>query len=165
MKPNHFALVLVALPLLVGCAEDSGAGGRAGSASTTAATELSCPKTRALPDGEGIAVDYVDFLYWHGRTYLSNYRPQQVSMIPAGDQIGTVTCNVEELTGDGRHEIVGPYLDGNASVLRVGAAIREVHGFPAACRLVAAQDGSATIYLAQREFDGHSEARPCATRS
>lgn len=131
--------------------------------SATARDGTGCPKTRALPAGTGIAIDYVDFLYMYRRIYVASPPGTRVSpraRARLGTPVGVVTCTIGKLS-DGRREIVGPYLEGNAAVLPTGTPIYGLRAYPAACRLAVIRAGRLIEYRAQRDVHGHPVAREC----
>src|SRR5258707_4557707 len=72
-----------------------------------------CPRGRLLPDGEGIAIDYVDFLRFGGRMYVASMVPVEGAGL--GRVITHVRCSLvaEE---DQRHA-EPPLMNGTASFL------------------------------------------------
>jgi hypothetical protein len=111
----------------------------------------------------GEAIDFVDFLYPHDRSYLRDYpRGRASSGVELGPVVGHVTCTVSALVADNHHEIAGPFRDGNASALPVGTMIYSVPGYPETCRVAVVQDDEPIEYLAQQKGGDVSTPRACA---
>jgi hypothetical protein len=127
-----------------------------------------CPETEPYPNGGAAIIDWVDFIQLYGRTYTSsNMQPSKPSGPPAtksdlGDEIARVTCSISELTAAHDREVVGGFLDGNASYLAKGTPIYQVKGYDPECRVAAIVDDEIREYLAQHEVDGQSTPMPCA---
>jgi hypothetical protein len=117
-----------------------------------------------LPDGNMVAVDYVDFVYLYGNMYLgAGSRPhtQPATRDDLGAVVTTVNCMIGDLVADYRHQVVGPFHNGNAAFLPVGAALYSVAGFEPSCRVAAIRDHRVVVYLAQHEVNKHTATLPC----
>jgi hypothetical protein len=128
-----------------------------------------CPRTKPTRPGVGIAVDYVDFVYHHGRTYVGGIRRpggpvRSGRPSDLGRAVARVSCTIVDLNQDGHHEVVGPYREDNAAFLPVGTALRRVHGYPPRCRLAARWQGHIRLYLLQRQVHHHDRIAKCALR-
>lgn len=137
---------------------------RSGTAPTPVPGSASCPTVRLLPNGRSVIVDYVDFIYLHTHMYLGDYgKGNAVRKSDLGPRVATVGCTISRLTSDSRHEVVGPFRDGNAAFLPVGTSLYAVAGFSPECRVAALRGNRVIVYLAQHEVDKHTAALPCAT--
>lgn|SRR5487761_679591 len=118
-----------------------------------------CPLGRLLPPGQGIAIDYVDFLRFADRTYVAG--AESAGAIRLGRVITHVRCSLvaEE---DQRHA-APPLIDGTASFLGAGSAVYQVRGFAESCRLAAYLSGRLRVYLAQTSVHHQSAPVPCAS--
>ena len=118
-----------------------------------------CPLGRLLPQGQGIAIDYVDFLRFGGRTYVAG--AEHAGATKLGRVITHVRCSLvaEE---DQRHA-EPPLIDGTASFLGAGSAIYQVRGYATSCRLAAFLGGQLRVYLAQTTMRHQSAPVPCAS--
>jgi len=121
-------------------------------------TWAGCPRGRLLPDGEAVAIDYVDFLRLGRRMYFASTGAITKSQL--GHLITHVRCSLaaEE---DQRHA-EPPLISGTAAFLPVGSAIYQVRGYPASCRLAAYLHGRLQVYLAQDTVHRHAAPVPCA---
>lgn len=123
-------------------------------------TRAGCPLGRLLPHGEGIAIDYVDFLRFGRHMYIASAEPKKASKL--GRVITHVRCSLaaEE---DQRHA-EPPLISRTASFLAAGTAIYQVRGYPPSCRLAAYLHGQLQVYLAQTTVHHHTAPVPCASR-
>ncbi len=127
-----------------------------------------CPSPQLLSGAGGVSVDYVDFVFHDGVSFLNTSLAggPAVAPIPAGDVgpvLFRVTCNFSAFTSSGR--VQPPALvEDSSGRLPVGSAVHTVRGFLPSCRLTAAVHGRWTAYLAQHEVDGVSATQPCALR-
>jgi hypothetical protein len=117
-----------------------------------------CPAGRLLPDGAGIAIDYVDFLRFDGRFY--NADPWRGKVPGLGPVITHVRCSL--IAEEDQRHAEPPLIDGTASYLPAGAPVYEVRGYPPRCRLAAYLHGRLQAYLAQTTVHHQSAALPCA---
>jgi hypothetical protein len=130
--------------------------------SPVSAGQADCPSTRYLSNS-AVAIDYVDFVQLYGRQYIADASPHHtVTARELGEVVGRVRCTISDLTQDGRHEVVGPYRDGDAAFLPVGTELHSVAGYDSRCRIAAQHDGRIATYFAQHEVDQHSAPLPCA---
>jgi hypothetical protein len=125
----------------------------AGSAGTA---KGGCPRGRLLPAGQGIGIDYIDFVRFGGRSY-----DRGVGHVTAS-QLGRVVTRVRcSLTAEEDHRRdAPPIIDRTASFLPVGAPLYAVRGYPVACRLAAYQNGKLQVYLALAATRGQAAATP-----
>jgi hypothetical protein len=121
-------------------------------------TRAGCPLGRLLPDGSGIAIDYVDFLRFGRHMYLAGAEPIRATDL--GRVITHVRCSLaaEE---DQRHA-EPPLINGTASFLAAGSAIYQVRGYAPSCRLAAYLHGRLQVYLAETTVHHHAAPVPCA---
>ena len=167
MRTSLAAVVAVAMAVVLvsGCGSSTDHGttpaGQGPTSSSPGAETRNCPHTRPTPDGNEVAIDFIDFVYAHGHTYLRDFGHARGSSA-VGPRVGRVTCTISRLVADYRHEIHGPYRDGNAAFLPVGTLLHAVRGYPATCRLAVVQGGHVVEYVAQQRGGRHSVPRTCA---
>ncbi len=163
-KP-YFALVACLAASLIACATTTPRHTGAAALTTvhspgqSAHKRAGCPLGRLLPHGEGIAIDYVDFLRFGRHMYIASAEPIKTSQL--GRVITHVRCSLaaEE---DQRHA-EPPLINRTASFLAAGSAIYQVHGYPPSCRLAAYLHGQLQLYLAQTTVHHHTAPVPCAS--
>jgi hypothetical protein len=127
------------------------------SASPPPAT-ASCPTGALLAPGEGIAIDYVDFVMVGGTMFVST--PGLGPSAPQPSQLGPVVAHVRcSMLGSPTDRDEPPLVDGTAALLPVRAEILAVKGFPPECRLAAVVGTTVRLYLAQ--LLRSSRASPC----
>ena len=163
----RIAALLVTLGLIAACSARADGQGRTQPRSTPLPTAVvtvtpmplitavptplpvNCPRTRLLPDGGSIAVDYIDFVHVLGRTYLGNQVKAPAKPV-LGRRLAVVNCTIEDLVADNHHEVVGPFRDGNAALLEVGTPIYAISGFAPQCRVAAVRDHHVVTFVADR---------------
>lgn len=119
-----------------------------------------CPLGRFMPPGRSIAVDYVDFLQFGGRMYIASYPP--IKGVALGRVITHVRCSL--VAEEDQRRGAAPVIDRTAAFLAAGAAVYEVRGYLASCRLAAYLHGRLQVYLAQTTVHHHIEPLLCALR-
>ena len=120
-----------------------------------------CPAGAPLGPGQGIVIDYVDFVEVGDTTFLraldagsSGFRPPRL-----GPVVARVRCLLSGLPYD-RSE--PPLVDGTAAYLPVGTELHSVEGFPAGCRLAAVVGTTVLFYLAQPPEMAAQKRTACA---
>jgi hypothetical protein len=121
-------------------------------------TPAGCPLGRLLPPGEGIAVDYVDFVQLGRTMYLASAEPIKASQL--GPVVAHVRCSLA--AEEDQRRAGPPIISGTASFLAVGSATYQVRGYLPSCRLAAYLHGQLQVYLAQTTVDHHTAPMPCA---
>ncbi|WP_342372377.1 hypothetical protein PCC79_15660 [Propioniciclava soli] len=106
---------------------DASQGDVTASGDTGASEPVACP-TAGPPVG-GI-VNFVAVLDWDGRTYAWAADEPVAGL---GAVLGEVRCSIIEISEDGTRTVPGPWPDGTATFLPVGATIHEVPGFDPRC--------------------------------
>ena len=125
-------------------------------------TVAPCPHGSPLPNGQGVVIDYVDFLQIAGRTYLSSHMAeQQPPPRRQGQVVGRVRCNLQDLPGNE----AGPrHVDGTAAFLPVGTVLTEAVGVPRSCEILARVGTQLRSYLLQVQLGQHSVVSTCWRR-
>ncbi len=163
MKIRHLAVVIGLSASLAACAISppphaaAAAPHPPGQGSHPAA---GCPLGRPLPPGEGIAIDYVDFIRLAGRSYLGEPGPIRRSQLSR--VISHIRCSLT--AEENGHRGSPPIVNGTASFLRAGAAVYKIRGYAPGCRVAAYLHGKLHVYLAQRTAHGSHKPVPCAPR-
>jgi hypothetical protein len=119
-----------------------------------------CPLGRRLPPGEGIAIDYVDFVQFGHRNYIAS--TETVKATQLGPVIARVHCSL--IAEENQRRAGPPVTNLTASFLKAGSALYQLRGYPARCRLAAYLHGRLQAYLAQRTVHHHAAPVPCALR-
>lgn len=133
------------------------------SSEPAAATVGPCPKVEPLPAGESVAVDWVDFIQWRGRTLGHDFSPSAPHVKATELQrLFTIDCTIDVLVGM-NHRLVGSFTDRDASYLSVGTQVYAIAGYDPACRVAVNGSGGIDTYVATQATDGQSSPLPCAT--
>lgn len=123
-----------------------------------------CPTGPLLPGGANAVIDWVDFLRFNGRDYISGLDEQANPLTLRTSQLGRVVtrirCSLTE-NNDYRHA-APPFVDGTASLLPSGTPVYEVRGYSVRCRLAAYVHGEPRSYLAHHDVNGRSQPEACA---
>jgi hypothetical protein len=120
----------------------------------------SCPTGSPLAPGEGIAIDYVDFVMVGGTMFVAT--PGLGPSVPQQSQLGPVVTHVRcSLLGSPTDRDEPPLVDGTAAFLPVGTEILSVKGFPPACRLAAVAGTTVRLYFARSTGSGGPDAMVC----
>ena len=168
---RHPLCMLLIAPLVgvtIGCSAAPPVTGPAASASQVRPTPPpvdTCPMLATEPKGatrSRVAIDYVDFVNYDGRQYLTGLAP--TSPISRADLREVVThsrCSLSALNErTGRDP--GTPRDGDTGFLPSGTAIYAVHGWAPECRLAAERDGKVQVYLAQDPAADQAQPAACA---
>jgi hypothetical protein len=154
------ACVAAGLTLAVAAALGAGADGTDRSAGPPAVGRPGCPAV--LPGTSNALDDYADLVVWQGRSYLSSSqvpeRPVAGSPLPdpirLDREVTTVGCSLSDpATTGGERLAPGPWPDGTATALPVGAALRAVRGVDPSCVLGVEHRGEVVAYVAV-DLDG-----------
>ena len=125
-----------------------------------------CPSQRPLTGGRAVSIDYVDFVFHAGGSFLNTALTGGASTRPlaaadVGPVVFTVACDFSELTAGGR--VGPPALSVDSSgLLPAGTPVHAVRGYSPACRLTAQRDGQWIAYLAQAEVNHVTTTKACA---
>jgi hypothetical protein len=104
-------------------------------------------------------VDYVDFVRWGGREYVSAGPPyEDVSLGPV---VAVSRCSFRELN-DRTGQMTPTPVDGDTGFLPAGTPILAVVGWAPECRLAARLDGAVHVYLAQQPGTEYATPAACA---
>lgn len=165
----------VALLLAAACGSSAtvhpaGAGGSPApstEASRSAPAATGCPSPHRLSGGRAVSVDYADFVFHAGVSYLNtNQQSDGAPPLAPGDVGGVVfrvSCEFSAFTASGQVE--PPAMTEAASgYLPAGTDVHAVRGFPTGCQVTAQRDGRWVVYLAQHEVNHVSTPVPCALR-
>jgi hypothetical protein len=140
------AVAAAVLVLLGGCASGT-------TTQVVPTTEIvaapSCPVLPAEPVGpvrRHVIVDYVDFIQWAGRQYLSDGTSLPESSL--GPMVGVSRCSFSELN-ERTGQMTPDPGDGDTAFLAAGTPIFAVTGWSADCRLAARRDGRLLLYLSR----------------
>ncbi|MGN6752159.1 MAG: hypothetical protein ACTHJJ_06350 [Intrasporangium sp.] len=134
--------VLVVVAVLSGCVRQAWVPA-APAASTTAVA--GCPPVVVKP-GQGVAIDYTDFVVHNGVTYLSG-RPQTVTPSQLGPELFRVSCTFSELN-DLTHAQLPDPTEHSAAFIPAQSPVFELKNWPATCRLAAQHHGTWHVYIA-----------------
>jgi hypothetical protein len=152
---------------LAGCAaptlaQPAGSGRPRPVAGSDGGAKTGCPRGRLLPAGQGVAIDYVDFLRFNGRSY--DVAREHITASQLGQVVTHIRCSLTARQ-DQRHG-PAPIINGTASFLPVGTTVYAVHGYRPACRLAAYLNGRLHVYLDQAAAPGQAtgQAARCAWR-
>ena len=173
MTPARLARVataLLAATVSLGCtvASHPPSSPRAVSAPTTTPAvapthpSVDCPplkKTRGF-----VAIDYVDFVRYDGRDYLSglddaSHHPVSVSQL--GRELFRVRCSLAALNDRTGKQPV-ERRDGDAAFVPAGTPVYTVRGWSPRCRLAARHNGRLYLYLAYRNGGERAVPVRCA---
>lgn len=174
MRAMRSAAGAVTLLLAAACgpsatAHPAGAGGspRSTEASGRAPAATGCPSPHPLSTGKAASVDYVDFVFHAGVSYLNASQQSDGAppLAPAdvGGRAFRVSCEFSAFTASGRVEPPA-MTEGASGSLPAGTDVHAVRGFPTGCRVTAQRDGRWVVYLAQHEENHVSTPVPCALR-
>jgi hypothetical protein len=94
-----------------------------------------CPQLTPKKPGEGVAVDYGDFVHAAGLSYVNDYR-LRVNDTDKGALQFRVRCALGHLN-DVTHLEPPPARDGDAAYLPAGTPVYAVIGYSTSCRLMA----------------------------
>lgn len=125
-----------------------------------------CPATRRFPVGRGAAIDYIDFVVLHGRTYDLPFSTRSRPRVDPGSltrQVGAVDCTISDVVSDNRYVVRGRFTDGDASFLPVGTPLLAIRGYPPSCRIGAVVEGRVSVYFAIQPNARILTYRPCAS--
>src|SRR4051812_10526914 len=119
-------------------------------AAAVASRAQPCPSpTRLGPEGgTATIIDYVDFVQWDGKQYLSMFaHPTRVNTAELGERVGTVRCRISD-SGAGLHY---RFRDGDSAFLAPGTQLFAVRGWPVRCRIAAAPaQEQPRVFVAER---------------
>ena len=164
------ATALLAATVLFGCtvASHPVSSPRPVSAPTTAPTVTSthpsvdCPP---LKKASGfVTIDYVDFVRYDGRDYISGLddasrHPVSASLL--GRELFRVRCSLAALN-DRTGKQPAERRDGDAAFVPAGTPVYTVRGWSPRCRLAARHDGRLYLYLAYRNGGQRATPVDCA---
>ena len=123
-----------------------------------------CPPLKSMRGF--VTIDYVDFVRYQGRDYVSGLDPRPRRALPAselGEVVFRVRCSLAELN-DRTGKSAAVRRDGDAAFLRPGTPVYAVRGWSPRCRLAARHDGRMYLYLAYRNGGEQASPLPCAMR-
>lgn len=103
-----------------------------------------CPTLTPKKPGEGVSVDYGDFVQAHGTSYVDDYR-LRVNDTDKGPLQFRVRCALGHLN-DVTHLASPAARDGDAAFLPAGTPVYAVKGFSTACRLMATNTDAWVVY-------------------
>ena len=121
-----------------------------------------CPPLKATAGYT--SVDYVDFLRFHRRDYITGLDPksrQPISASQLGPVVLHVRCSLSDLN-DRTGKMAAQQRDGDAAFLHPGTPVYVVRGWSRGCRLAAPHDGQLHLYLAYRNGGEHAAPLRCA---
>ena len=118
------------------------------------------PTTSGGPVSHTI-VDFVDFIRWGGREYLTSPTVPPASEEDLGPAVGVSRCSFRELN-DSTRQMPPAATDGDTGFLPAGTEFFAVSGWAPECRLAARHDGRVWAYLAQDPNAAHATPSPCA---
>ena len=102
-----------------------------------------CPH-ESLPDGQGVAIDWVPLVVVDGVQYQEAMPQATVAATATGRSMGEVRCRIAEQVFDPAYRL----QDGDATYLAVGTRLRETRGYDAALRIAAETDAGWVLYEA-----------------
>lgn len=112
-----------------------------------------------------IAIDYVDFVRFDGREFVSSLDPVTRRPLRA-NQLGAVIlhvrCSLSRLN-DRTGKAAAEARDGDAAFLLPGTPFYAVKGWSSSYRLAARNDGRLYLHLAYRNGGKTATPLPCAT--
>jgi hypothetical protein len=136
-------------------------------AASTSPPVESCPVVPADSPGptkSTTTIDYVDFIRFAGRDYLSGIvTTAPINRTQLGELITRSRCAFSELNNRTGKD-PGPPRDGDTAFLAAGTPIYAVRGWAPACRLAAERDGRVFVYLATDPAASTARRARCATR-
>lgn len=167
------AVALVVTVAASGCAAGGAGSGPAGTpnppagsgAPATGAPTTSsaggCPPTSG---GQGVSIEYVDFVQVEGRQYIAGLTSVAApSRADLGQVVIRVRCSFRQLNDRMQQETPRP-RDGDAAFLPPGTAVYAIRGWSPRCRLAAEHDGQLQVYLAYRTGAAVATPEPCALK-
>ena len=121
------------------------------------------PNDSSAPTKSATTIDYVDFIRFGGREYLSGIvTAAPINRTQVSELATRSRCAFSELNKRTGKD-PGPPRDGDTAFLAAGTPIYAVRGWAPACRLAAEHDGQAFVYLATDPAasrpDGHGVRR------
>jgi hypothetical protein len=106
-----------------------------------------CPPVAVKP-GQGVAIEYTDFVVHNGVTYLSGLgRPETVTPSQLGPELFRVSCTFSKLN-DLTHAQLPDPTEHSAGHIPAQSPVFELKNWPPACRLAAQHDGTWHVYIA-----------------
>lgn len=125
-----------------------------GVTSAATGTTAACPVAATYSPGTGVMVDWVDVVWWTGTDFMPK---GTISSSKLGEPVGTVLCNVLQISKGGKAEVPLPWIDGTATFLPVGTVLYSVKDQIPACAIaVKERDGKVREYRPR-------VPRPCPT--
>ena len=122
------------------------------------------PTDSPKPTKSSTTIDYVDFIRFGGREYLSGIlTAAPINRTQLGELITRSRCAFSELNNRTGKD-PGPPRDGDTAFLAAGTPIYAVRGWAPACRLAAERDGQVFVYLATDPAASPARPARCTTR-
>ena len=163
--------MLFALTMLVGCTSESSPTSApsprpdpttAAPTSTHTTQVVDCPPVKKMTGS--VAIDYVDFVRFDGRGYVSGLDDASRHPVPAsqlGRELFRVRCSLARLN-DRTGKQPAEQRDGDAAFVPAGSPVYAVRGWSPRCRLAARHEGRLYLYLAYRNGVAHAVPVRCA---
>jgi len=116
------------------------------------------------PTKSTTTIDYVDFIRFGGREYLSGISTATaINRTQLGKLITRSRCAFSELNNRTGKD-PGPPRDGDTAFLAAGTPIYAVRGWAPACQLAAERDAEVFVYLATDPAANPARPARCTTR-